>query len=178
MAGTPEPYSANGLNANGLDTGLDTNGNGHQSITSRTAAAAAMIAPPTPAFVTTGELNRTRKHFSPLLANFHVQLTAAMPIQICALHGCYPSNFLLYVIFPVAKHIISKYLRLRVKMHRGSESEVLLSLSQYSLPPERVHADLGGGVTVDMGQFLTNRLQIEAAARGLVFPTFLGADAP
>ena len=59
MTGTPEPYSANGLNANGLvDTGLDTNGNGHQSITSRTAAAAAMIAPPTPAYVTTGELNR------------------------------------------------------------------------------------------------------------------------
>ena len=63
-------------------------------------------------------------------------------------------------------------------MHHGSESEVLLSLSQYNLRPERVHADLGGGATVDMDQFLTNRLQIEAAARGLVFPAFSGADAP
>ena len=114
-----------------------------------------------------------RQHFTRKFPRYIEMFDESFPIQMRAVHICYPSNVLFYIIHPVLHRLAPKNVRLRVKMHHGSASEVLQSLSGYSLPPERIHADLGGEVSTDMNQFLMNRMKIEAASLGLKFPTSL-----
>ena len=115
--------------------------------------------------------NIVRHHFTRKFPRYIAMFDESFPIQMRAVHICYPSNVLFYIIHPVLHRLAPKNIRLRVKMHHGSTSEVLRSLTEYSLPPERIHADLGGSVVVDMNQFLMNRMKIEAASLGLKFPS-------
>ena len=115
--------------------------------------------------------NIVRHHFTRKFPRYIAMFDESFPIQMRAVHICYPSNVLFYIIHPVLHRLAPKNIRLRVKMHHGSTSEVLRSLTEYSLPPERIHADLGGSVVVDMNQFLMNRIKIEAASLGLKFPS-------
>ena len=96
-------------------------------------------------------------------------LEAALPIVPRAVHICYPSNTLYYIIMPVLSRFIPKHIRLRQNMHHGSTEEVLKSLSKFGLYPDRIHSDLGGDVKIDINQFLFDRMKIEATNLGLEF---------
>ena len=99
-------------------------------------------------------------------------LEAALPIVPRAVHICYPSNTLYYIIMPVLSRFIPKHIRLRQNMHHGfTIDEVLKSLSKFGLYPDRIHSDLGGHVKIDINQFLFDRMKIEAANLGLEFPS-------
>lgn len=114
-----------------------------------------------------------RQHFTREYPKYIAMFEESFPIQMRAVHLCYPNDILFYIIYPVLRRLVPKNIRLRVKMHHGSTSEVLRSLAEFSLPPERVHKDLGGSAKVDMNEFLMNRMKIEAASLGLKFSSSL-----
>ena len=114
----------------------------------------------------------SRESYSGDWPRYISMLEAALPIVPRAVHICYPSNTLHYIIMPVLSRFIPKHIRLRQNMHHGfTIDEVLKSLSKFGLYPDRIHSDLGGHVKIDINQFLFDRMKIEAANLGLEFPS-------
>lgn len=113
----------------------------------------------------------SRESYSGDWPRYISMLEAALPIVPRAVHICYPSNTLYYIIMPVLSRFIPKHIRLRQNMHHGWTEEVLKSLSKFGLSPDRIHSDLGGDVRIDINQFLFDRMKIEATNLGLEFPS-------
>lgn len=91
-----------------------------------------------------------------------IDVMAALPISFKAIHSCYPSAIFKHIIFPVVKRLSPKPLWLRSILHYGTTNEVLMSLSGYCLPPDRVPTDLGGQLVVDIVSWMAHRLALEA----------------
>jgi hypothetical protein len=72
-----------------------------------------------------------------------------MPIQIKALHICFGSSGknVFDMLGPVEKKIYGRYLRLRVVIHRGLNSELVASFAPYGILRDSLHANLGGTYT-------------------------------
>lgn len=113
----------------------------------------------------------SRESYSGDWPRYISMLEAALPIVPRAVHICYPSNTLYYIIMFVLSRFIPKHIRLRQNMHHGSTEEVLKSLSKFGLYPNRIHSDLGGHVKIDINRFLFDRMKIEATNLGLEFPS-------
>ena len=94
---------------------------------------------------------------------------SAMPFRYRAAHVCHPSTFSNYVLHPIIKYFISKDMRLRTKMHYGSEAQVLSELETYCLPRDRVPTELGGDVVLDMNQWVMERMALENARTNVSF---------
>ena len=90
-----------------------------------------------------------------------MDLISALPISFKAIHACYPSAIVHHIIYPVMKRLTPKAIRLRSTLHYGTTNEVLLSLSGYCLPQDRVPTDLGGQLVVDTISWMANRLALE-----------------
>ena len=111
--------------------------------------------------------NTSRKHYSRKLPKFVHLFDNTFPVRLRAFHICHPSNVLFYIIHPIVKRLMPKHVRLRVKMHHGTTSEVLQRLAEYNLTPDCIPTELGGNVILDMNQFLMDRMMAEAAAFGI-----------
>mmetsp|Transcript_17033 Transcript_17033/g.37697 ORF Transcript_17033/g.37697 Transcript_17033/m.37697 type:complete len:753 (-) Transcript_17033:257-2515(-) len=84
-----------------------------------------------------------------------------LPMRCRAIHLINPSTVLYYVILPVVKYFLGREMRLRLKVHYGSPSEVARSLEEYSLPSIALPQEVGGSVHIDRDAWLEARLMEE-----------------
>ena len=89
------------------------------------------------------------------------------PIRRCSVHICNASPLVKYVVFPVVQRFTPKNTRLRNRLHRSSGDDLLRSLAEFNLPRDRLPSDLGGGVVMDINQFLIDRFPFEASHSGI-----------
>jgi len=115
--------------------------------------------------------NVTRKHYARQSAQYTIRaLDAISPIRMCSRHVCNANPLVTHIVLPVVQRLVaSKIIRLRTKLHRGSGEDLLRSLAEFSLPRDRVPSDLGGGVVLDINQFLIDRISLEARKSGINF---------
>ena len=115
--------------------------------------------------------NVTRKHYARQSAQYTIRaLDAVSPIRMCSRHVCNANPLVTHIVLPVAQRLVaSKIIRLRTKLHRGSGEDLLRSLAEFSLPRDRVPSDLGGGVVLDINQFLVDRISLEARKSDINF---------
>lgn len=94
--------------------------------------------------------NATRKHYSRKWSGvMQVALDVAFPIRPRSIHVVNGSPIINYIIYPVVQRLMPTNIRLRAKLHRGSQEEVLRRLAEFNLPRERVPFDVGGSVVLD-----------------------------
>ena len=94
----------------------------------------------------------------------------SIPMHRRACHICHPSKVFYFLIFPVMKRFVRKSSRLRLRVHDGSTSRVLMNLAGYGLPRDRLPTEVGGSVILDMKQWIVNRLELESARERIVPP--------
>ena len=112
--------------------------------------------------------NATRKHYSRKWSRvMQVALDVAFPIRPRSIHVVNGSPIINYIIYPVVQRLMPSNIRLRAKLHRGSQEEVLRRLAEFNLPRERVPSDVGGSVVLDINQFLIDRISFETANTGI-----------
>ena len=111
--------------------------------------------------------NTSGRQFSRESPKYLQWLDAALPIRMRAAHICNASPVMHYLILPTVKRFVPRDVRLRGKLHRGSAEELLRYLAEYNLPSDRVPAELGGSVGLDVNQFLIDRISLEAASAGI-----------
>ena len=109
----------------------------------------------------------SRKHYTRKFPKYIQLLYNTSPVQLRAFHICHPSNVMSYLIHPIAKRVMPKRPRLRCKLHHGTTSEVLQRLLEYNLTTDCLPTVLGGNVSLDMNQFLMDRMMAEAASFGI-----------
>jgi len=97
-------------------------------------------------------------------------VSSTLPIRVRAAHACYPNPICTYLVFPVVKNVCSRDLRLRFKVHTGSTTKVLQELAGYGLSKDRLPAEVGGDVVLDMSQWVMERMRLENS--------FTNADGP
>lgn len=109
-----------------------------------------------------------RRHFSKKWS-YHMQvaLDKAFPIRFRSVHVCNGSPIMNYIIYPVVQRLVPTNMRLRAKLHRGSEQDILRRLAEFNLPRERVPSDIGGSVVLDVNQFLIDRISFETGSAGI-----------
>lgn len=103
------------------------------------------------------------KHYSRKEQRLSPMMDRVLPLRIRAFHDCNPSKVLFYVLYPIVKRFIGKNTRLRIKMHFGTEANVLAELEAYCLPKDRVPTELGGDVILDINQWVLERIALENA---------------
>ena len=115
--------------------------------------------------------NVTRKQYARQSAQYMIRaLEAVSPIRMCCRHVCNANPLVTHIVFPVVQRLVAlKSVRLCTKVHRGSGEDLLRSLAEFSLPRDRVPSDLGGGVVLDINQFLIDRISLEARKSGINF---------
>lgn len=104
-----------------------------------------------------------REHFHRRLLKVETDLMfSVFPIRTRAVHLCNPNDVAFYVLAPIIKFFIPRDFRLRVIFHRGGSPEQMLAeLACYNLPRDRLPAELGGGVSLNMGRWLADRMRAE-----------------
>ena len=112
--------------------------------------------------------NASRKHYKRQSDRyFQRAFESAFPIRMRLHHVCNANPFVNYVVFPVARRVLSKNMRMRTRFHRGSGEDLLRSLAEYNLPRNRVPSDMGGSVLLGINQFLLDRFSLEASRAGI-----------
>lgn len=89
-------------------------------------------------------------------------LFEVMPIRIRSCHICHPSPVMSYA-YPILKYILGRSVRLRTRLHSGSEQYVLHELASCSLPRKCLPQELGGEVVLDLAQWVANRSIVETS---------------
>jgi len=84
-----------------------------------------------------------------------------LPVRWRGIHLINPSAISNYVILPVVKYFLGREMRLRLKVHYGSPSEMARSLEQYRLPRSALPQEVGGSVHIDRGAWMVARLMEE-----------------
>lgn len=121
--------------------------------------------------------NTSGRQFSRDFPKYLQWVDAALPLRMRAAHICNASPVMHYLILPTVKRFVPRDVRLRGKLHRGSAEELLRYLAEYNLPSDRVPAELGGSVLLDVNQFLIDRISLEAASAGIpLSPTATAAN--
>ena len=86
----------------------------------------------------------------------------ALPINLVCMHICHAPTFF-NIVYPIMKFIMGKEIRLRTKMHSGSEEKVLQELEHYGIQRRLVLKSMGGGYDLKVEEWLTYRQQVEAS---------------
>mmetsp|Transcript_31941 Transcript_31941/g.65018 ORF Transcript_31941/g.65018 Transcript_31941/m.65018 type:complete len:512 (+) Transcript_31941:313-1848(+) len=102
-----------------------------------------------------------RRHYNLYLMRIITSMSMCIPYHARAMHLCHPSAVGYYVVYPVLKSFLGRHLRLRFKMHRGSDEEIVTVLGRYRLPRACVPTELGGDLVVAMEAFVAERLVSE-----------------
>ena len=87
----------------------------------------------------------------------------AFPVTFVCAHFCHAPSFFTMMIFPVVRFLMGQHMRLRTKLHNGSEEAVLLELETYGIQRHNVFKCMGG--TLDMHHadaWLQERRRLEA----------------
>lgn len=106
--------------------------------------------------------NMQREHYCREMETFLGKIVESVPVPIRALHFCHPSKVVFYIVLPMTKYLMPRSIRLRQKVHSGSDEQVLIGLEAYGLPQDRIPTELGGSVVLDINQWMLDRLQIES----------------
>jgi hypothetical protein len=81
-----------------------------------------------------------------------------IPVRLSAFHVCHPPAFFA-IVFPLFKLFLGERLRKRLKLHSGSNEQVLISLADpFGLTKDVIPVDLGGDVALDARSWLDSRL--------------------
>ena len=107
--------------------------------------------------------NKQWKHTSKQFLRYLNLLNSVFPIHVRAGHVCYPTAIGYFMILPVGKRLLPRSVRLRVKVHYGSAEEVLASLKGYCLPKDRLPAEIGGDVQLNISAWMLARVHLEIA---------------
>ena len=86
-------------------------------------------------------------------------LRKAVPVRLAAMHFCDPPHSL-NVMFRLGKIFMGE-LGTRMKIHRGTQEEILASLDSFGMSKNVVPTQLGGSVTLDHDQWIRERLVAE-----------------
>ena len=109
--------------------------------------------------------NLQKKHYSRKMKLLVQVMGSVMPVRVRGIHLCYPSKVAYFVMYPVLKQILGRHFRLRFKMHFGTQQKVLRDLAEgYCLPIDRLPVEFGGTITLNMDQFLANRIALESSS--------------
>ena len=112
--------------------------------------------------------NATRKQYTSQSEQYLQRaLDGAFPIRMRSSHICNAAPLVKYVLFPVARRLAPKNMRLRVRLHRDSGENLLRSLETFNLPKDRVPSDLGGSVMLNIKQFVLDRISLEVSRAGI-----------
>jgi CRAL/TRIO domain len=84
-------------------------------------------------------------------------LKGYLPVRLSAIHICHPPSFL-RIIFPIMKVFLGERLRKRVRVHGGSEHQVLSLLADFGLLKEMLPVEIGGDKVVDQEKWLQSRI--------------------
>lgn len=109
--------------------------------------------------------NKQWKHTSKQFLRYLNLLNSIFPFNVRAGHVCYPTTIGYFLILPVGKRLLPRGVRLRVKVHYGSTEEVLASLKGYCLPKDRLPAEIGGDVQLNISEWMLARVHLEIAQR-------------
>ena len=104
--------------------------------------------------------NVSRSQISAKQQRFMRSVFEAMPIRCRACHICHPGP-VLAVVYPVLKYILGRELRLRTRLHTGTDRDVLDQLEACSLPRRCLPRELGGDLTLNVAQWVANRSIVE-----------------
>jgi len=101
--------------------------------------------------------NATFSQFDRELVKMIVEsLKGYLPVRLSAIHICHPPSFL-RLIFPIMKMLLGERLRKRVRVHGGSEHQVLNLLAGFGLLKEMLPVDIGGNKVLDQEKWLQAR---------------------
>jgi len=93
--------------------------------------------------------------FDRQLARMNIEsIKGYLPIRVSAFHICRPPAFF-RIIFSVVKIFMGEKLRKRVKIHTGSDDEVLAKLeNKYGISRQNLPTDMNGSVFLDQEKWL------------------------
>ena len=101
------------------------------------------------------------QHGSRKFQHFFSALDLATPGQLRAIHVCQASSMVTHFMYPWAKYVLPKDIRLRFILHPRSATDVRRELEGYSLPSGSLPMELGGRAKLDMSQWMLKRLALE-----------------
>jgi CRAL/TRIO domain len=84
-------------------------------------------------------------------------IKGALPVRISAVHICHPPGFF-SLTFPLVKLFMRESLRKRIKVHSGSEEQVLDKLENYGFTTSMLPSELGGKYVLDPKGWVDARL--------------------
>lgn len=92
-----------------------------------------------------------------LLKQVFSSLQACIPIRLSVLHICRPPS-IFKIVWPIASVFMSKRTKQRLKIHTGSQEDVLKVLvSKFQLDPKFIPVDLGGKYIVNPKDWMDKR---------------------
>ena len=98
-------------------------------------------------FITNLKFFNISQHWDRLLTKMITDMFYhCMPIKIKSFHVCFASvgRSVSDIIFPVIKHITGKWIRLRLCMHAGADTELVDDMKQYGITAANLPECLGG----------------------------------
>ena len=78
-----------------------------------------------------------------------VLVERAMPVRICCHHLLHPSRVYFYLVYPVLKYFMGRDMRVRGRVHYGSDKAVIQELETYGMHRARLPTEIGGELELD-----------------------------
>ena len=102
------------------------------------------------------------KQFDRIQAKLFISsIRDALPLNMVCLHICHAPTFF-NVVYPMLKFLMGKEMRLRVKIHSGSDETILQELEQFGIQRNVILKSMGGRYEIQIEKWLTNQQQLEA----------------
>ena len=99
--------------------------------------------------VATAKNTNSSNSSSELQKYARVLVEGAMPVRICCHHLLQPSRVYFYLVYPVLKYFMGRDMRVRGRVHYGSDKAVIQELETYGMHRARLPTEIGGELELD-----------------------------